>query len=272
MTDAQPAPRALPLYPRRYRALHGAEIQEMYRDAVEGAGRGARHLEELDIAAHAIRVRTRTSGRHRIGRFTLAAAPYALAGASALAAAHLTPAVAELAGTGSTAALQNGGIAVFLATLAAGALACLGRWPLARALAALTLVPLVAGVGADARLIPLLAVLVLMPGGAAPCGPDRRLAPALAVLIWLPSFGAALAGVAEPGLGMVGQLGPAAVVLAIRMAARDGRARHALAILVGAAPWIVTPTASPAGLAIVGIVLALGYGIGRVARPRRATA
>ncbi|MFF9346251.1 hypothetical protein [Streptomyces sp. NPDC014734] len=272
MTDAQPSPRALPLYPRRYRDLHGAEIQEMYRDAVEGAGRRARYLEELDIAAHAIRVRTRTSGRHRIGRFALTAAPYALAGASALAAAHLTPAVAETVTTGSTAALRHGGTAVYTAVLAAGVLACLGRWPHARALGAITLVPLAAGVGADAWLIPLLAVLVLMPGGAAPSGPDRRLAPVLAVLSWLPSLGAAVLGVSDPGLGMVGQLGPAAIVLAVRAAAHDGRVRHAVAVLVGAAPWIVTPTASPAGLAVVGVVLALGHGFGRAARPRRAAA
>lgn len=33
MTDARHSSRVLSLYPRRYRASHGAEILQMYRDA-----------------------------------------------------------------------------------------------------------------------------------------------------------------------------------------------------------------------------------------------
>ncbi|MEU2081098.1 hypothetical protein ABZ569_04225 [Streptomyces albus] len=67
-------PRALSLYPRHYRETYGAEIHEMYQDAVRGAGRWARCREELDIAAHALRLRTCTGPGHLLGRFVLALA------------------------------------------------------------------------------------------------------------------------------------------------------------------------------------------------------
>ncbi|MEV2254410.1 hypothetical protein AB0I94_28145 [Streptomyces sp. NPDC050147] len=71
----------------------------------------------------------------------LAAAPYALAAAVSLAASRLTTAAAEAVRDSGTAALPGvGALVVFLATLAAGALACAGRWPLARAVSALPVI------------------------------------------------------------------------------------------------------------------------------------
>lgn len=263
---AQRLPRLFFLYPRRYRELYGEEILQLYRDATEGAGPAARRRERFDIAAHAIRIRTHTGGRQVFGRFALAAAPYALAAAVAIAAVGLTGTLADAVRGGGAAAVQQGANPVFLAVLAAGALAWTGRWPLARGLGALTVIPLVAGVQASGWLIPLLAVVVLMPGAAAPARSDRWPAAAFAALTWL---AAVLGGLSSPGLGMIGLLVPAMVVLVIRTAAPDSRPVHALAVLVASTPWIVLPAGSPIGAAVVVTLLTLAWGVGRVARPRR---
>ncbi|MGW4027624.1 hypothetical protein [Streptomyces sp. NPDC005009] len=268
MTNAQRPPFVLSLYPRRYRARHGEELAQMYRDATGDAGPRARRREQLDIAAHAIRVRTHTGGGQPFGRFALAAAPYALAAAVSLTAIQLTAAAGPAAGAG-TDPLRLGGTLVSLAILSAGALACAGRWPYARMLSALALVPLIGGVRVSLWLIPLLALVVLMPGAARPARTDDRLAAAFAVLTWLPWLAAALVGAAAPALGMVGQLTPALAVLAIRAAVSDSHPRHILAILVASVPWTVTPAGSPMGLGIVVVLLAFAWSAGRTARVRR---
>lgn len=268
--NPQPGPRALALYPRRYRGLHGAEITQLYWDATDGADARARRREEWDIAAHALRVRTALTSHQLLGRLALAAAPYALAAAVSLAASRLTTAAAEAVRDSDTAALPGvGALVVFLATLAAGALACAGRWPLARAVSVLPVILLVAQVHASAWLLPMLAAVVLMPGAAEPARTDRRLALAFATLTWLPALAAALSAVNTPGLGMIGQLAPAMAVLALRSAARGRRPHHLLAIVFASVPWAGAPAGSPIGLALVAAALALAWFAGHVAGTRR---
>lgn len=268
MTDARHSSRVLSLYPRRYRASHGAEILQMYRDAVEGASATAAHLEQLDIAAHALRVRTHTGSSHRAGRFLVATAPHALAAAGAIAAAGLTTAVADAMRGGSAAGLDPLGTAVYMTVLAAGAVACLGRWPMSRVLAALSLAALIAGAQGSAWLIPLLALVVVMPAGAVPGRDDRRPAAAYAVITWLPSLCAALSGDRNFFLGAIQQLGPVMLLIVIRTAAPGARPRHILAILVAGAPWVTSVTGSPIGAAIVSTALAVAWGVGRLSRRR----
>lgn len=268
MTDARHSSRVLSLYPRRYRASHGAEILQMYRDAGEGASATAGRLEQLDIAAHALRVRTHTGSSHRAGRFLVAAAPYALAAAGSIAAAGLTTAVADAVRGGSTAGTDLLGAAVYVTVLAAGAMACLGRWSMSRVLGALSLVALLAGAQGSAWLIPLLALVVVMPAAVVPGRVDRRLASAYAVITWLPSLYAALSGDGDFFLGMIQQLGPVMLLIAIRTAVPGVRPRHILAILVAGAPWATTAAGSPIGAAIVITALAIAWGAGRLSRRR----
>ncbi|MFF8911084.1 hypothetical protein [Streptomyces olivaceoviridis] len=276
MTNPRPAPRALSLYPRRYRAEYGAEITQLYEDATDGADTRSRRREERDIAAHALRVRTALTSHQPLGGFALTAAPYALAAAVSLAATRLTATAADVLRGADTAALPSvGALVLFLSTSAAGALACAGRWPLARVSSTLSiglLVVLLAAHGhAPAWLLPLLAVVALMPPATEPARTDRRLALAFAVLTWLPAFGAALAGTQTPGLGMVGGLGPVMVVLALRSAARGCRPHHILAVLFAGVPW-AGPAGSPIGLGIVAAALTLAWCAGRTIGTRRRVA
>ncbi|MFF9556092.1 hypothetical protein ACF1DY_09745 [Streptomyces albus] len=264
------APRALSLYPRRYRETYGAEIHEMYQDAVRGAGRWARCREELDIAAHALRLRTRTGSGHLLGRFILAAAPYALAAAAALAVARLLFLVVGTGETADASLILRAGAPTCLLTLAAAALAALGRWPAVRACAALGLLAAAALPGTDARFLPLLAVLVLLPPGVTPARTDRRLAVVLALALGLPWLPLAAAGAAvAAGYGMLGALAPTVVVLVIRSAAKDGGARHAFAILLATAPWTLAPATTPAGAAVALVPAVLAYGLGAAVRAGR---
>lgn len=270
LTGSQPAPRVLSLYPRRYRAEHGDEITQLYRDATEGATAYARRREDWDIAAHALRVRTALTSHQPLGRFTLTAAPYALAAAASITASRVSATAADVIRDADTASLPGvGALMVCLATLAAGALACAGRWPRARALSALAVVLLVAQVHASAWLLPLLAVVVLMPSAAEPARTDRRLALVLAALTWLPTFPIALPVISTLGAGMIGQLGPIMAVLAWRAAAKGCTTHHVLAVLFAGLPWVTTPTASPIGLAIVVTALTLAWCVGRTAGARR---
>ncbi|MEU6394852.1 hypothetical protein [Streptomyces sp. NPDC046939] len=143
-------------------------------------------------------------------------------------------------------------------TLAAAALACAGRWPLARACSTMPLVLLAAQVPASAWLLPLLAMVVLMPTAAAPAWTDRR-------LTYAPVLAAALAGQPTPGLGMIGNLGPILIVLALRAAAPGCRPRHLLAVLAASVPWAAAPTGSPIGLALVTTALMPAAADGRAA-------
>ncbi|MFI0242027.1 hypothetical protein [Streptomyces sp. NPDC016845] len=158
---------------------------------------------------------------------------------------------------------------VLLATLAAGALACLGRWPSARILSALILVPPLAQVHASLWLIPLLTLVALMPGATGPARTDRHLAVAFAVLTCLPTLATATVGETTASLGMIGLLPPVLVILALRAAAPDGRLLHVLAIAVASLPWSGAPAASPIGLALVTLALAAAWGAGRTLRTRR---
>ncbi|MEU2060086.1 hypothetical protein [Streptomyces sp. NPDC013455] len=151
MTDAQHSPRVLSLYPRRYRASHGAEILQTYLDPTEGASASARLREQLDVAAHAVRVRTGTGGSRPAGRFLLTAAPYALASAGSIAATGLTEAVAHAVRSESTTGFPLLGAAVSVLVLAAAALACTGRWASARGLGAVSLVALLGAQLRDRR-------------------------------------------------------------------------------------------------------------------------
>ncbi|ROQ70059.1 hypothetical protein EDD93_4566 [Streptomyces sp. 840.1] len=268
MTDARHSSRVLSLYPRRYRARHGPEILQMHRDAVEGASATAVRLEQLDIAAHALRVRTHTGSSHRAGRFLVVTAPYALAAAGSIAAAGLTTAVADAMRGGSPAGLDALGAAVCMTVLAAGAVACLGRWTMSRALAALSLTALIAGAQGSAWLIPLLALVAVMPAGTVPGRDDRRPAVAYAVITWLPSLCAALSDDRHFFLGAIQQLGPVMLLIAIRTAAPDARPRHILAILVAGAPWATSAAGSPIGGAIVITALTIAWGAGRLSRGR----
>lgn len=268
-TDPQPAPRILALYPRRYRAEHGDEITQLYRHATEGANPHTRRRENWDIAAHALRIRTALTSHQPLGRFTLTTAPYALAAAASLTASQATTTAAEAIRDTDTAPLPGiSGLMVCLATLAAGALACTGRWPRARALSALAMVLLAAQAHASAWLLPLLATVVLMPPAAEPARTDRRLALLLAALTWLPTFPIALPVISTLGAGMIGQLGPTMTVLAWRTATKGRTTHHVPAILFAGLPWITTPTASPIGLTIVATALTLAWCAGRTAGTR----
>ncbi|MFZ3592348.1 hypothetical protein [Streptomyces sp. BH104] len=270
MTGSQPAPRVLSLYPRRYRTEHGDEITQLYRDATDGATAHARRREDWDIAAHALRVRTALTSQQPLGRFTLTAAPYALAAAASITASQVSATAADVIRDADTASLPGiGGLMVCLATLTAGALACAGRWPRARALSALAVVLVVARVDASAWLLPLLAVVLLMPPAAEPARTDRRPALVFAALTWLPTFPIALPVISTLSAGMIGQLGPVMAVLAWRTAAKRCTAHHVLAVLFAGLPWITTPTASPIGLAIVATALTLAWCVGRTAGTRR---
>ncbi|MGX9230145.1 hypothetical protein ACWV95_35735 [Streptomyces albus] len=117
-----------------------------------------------------------------------------------------------------------------------------------RACAALGLLAAAALPGTDARFLPLLAVLVLLPPGATPARADRRLAVVLGLALGLPWLPLATAGLAvAAGYGMIGALAPTVVVLVIRSAAKDGGARHALAILLATAPWTLATPPLPSG-------------------------
>ncbi|MFE6974247.1 hypothetical protein [Streptomyces sp. NPDC057682] len=263
MTDPRPSLRVLSLYPRGYRARHGAEILEMYRAATADASPAARRRERLDIAAHAVRVRTRTGADRPAGRFLVAVAPYALAAAAAISAAGPTVAVSRALHGGPGPGLP--GTALCTAVLVAGVPALLGSWPAARGTAALCLVALVAGVPGSAWLLPLLALVAAMPPAVAPAGRDGRLAGAFAVMTWLPSLCSALSG-GHVGFGLVQQIGPTMLLLALRAAAPDVRPRHLLAILVAGAPWAASPTGSPAGALVVAVALGLAWTGGRLSR------
>lgn len=268
MNATQRSPRVLSLYPRRYRTSHGAEILQMYREATEGASAAAGRLEQLNIAAHAVRVRTRTGSGQRAGRFLVATAPYALGAAGSIAATGLTTAVAGAIRDGSAAGVALPGAAVYVAVLAAGAMACLGRWSMARVLAALSVVALLAGCQGSAWLVPLLALVGVMPAAVSPGRNDRRLALAFAVITWLPSLCAAISSDGDFSLGLVQQLGPVMLLIALRTAAPDVRPRHILAILLAGAPWATTATGSPIGAAIVTTALFIAWGVGRLSRGR----
>ncbi|MET9497844.1 hypothetical protein [Streptomyces sp. NPDC006552] len=266
----------LALYPRRYRTAHGPEIQQMYHDATSEAGRATRLREQLDIAAHALRIRTRTGPGHPAGRFLLTAAPYALSAACATAATDLTAPATHALLTGATPGMPHPATAVHVLVLMAGAVACLGRWPLARMLGVVSLLPTVFGVGTSPWLIPLLVTVAAMPGAAVPARTERRLAAGFATLTWLPALAAALAGAADPSLGMIGRLCPTLLLLAVRSARPDARPRHVFAVLLAGAAWITTPAASTIGLAVVSVALTVAWAAGRLARMartrRRATA
>ncbi|MFI7387190.1 hypothetical protein [Streptomyces sp. NPDC049813] len=269
MTHTRPAPRVLALYPRRYRAVHGPEIAQLYRDATDGTDTRTRLREQADIAAHALRVRTFLSPRQPLGRFALTAAPYTLAAAVSIAAARTTTATTDaLRDMDAAAWPATGALVTYVMTLAAGVSACTGRWPLARLTGAVALLLMRARAPVSGWLVPLLAVVVLMPGAAEPARTDRRLAVALAASTWLPVCAAALAGQSTPGLGMAGQLVPAMAVLGLRTAAPGCRPRHVLAVLAAALPWVTTPAGSPVGLAVVVAVLAAAWGVGRAAGRR----
>ncbi|MFF3175030.1 hypothetical protein ACFVQ0_20685 [Streptomyces sp. NPDC057900] len=198
----------------------------------------------------------------------MATAPYALAAAGSIAAAGLTTAVADTARGGSAAGTSLLGAAVYVTVLAAGAMACLGRWSMSRVLGALPLVALLAGVQGSAWLIPLMALVVVMPAAVVPGRIDRRLASVYAAITWLPSLYAALSGDSDFFLGMIQQLGPVMLLIAIRAAIPGVRPRHIFAILVAGAPWVTTATGSPIGAAIVITVLAVAWGVGRLSRRR----
>ncbi|MGW0931209.1 hypothetical protein [Streptomyces sp. NPDC002644] len=271
MIDHRPFPGLLALYPRPYRERYGEEILEMYREATDGAGPVARRLEQFDVAAHALRVRTRTGGGQVFGRFALTAAPYALASAVAIAATELTRTLVQATGGGGAGGVAAGAMPVFLLVLAVGVLAATGRWRAARglsvpALALSVLARSVLEVPPSAWLIPLLAVVLLMPPAATPARADLRAAAAFASMTWI---AAVLGGLSTPGLGMVGLLLPALAVLAFRTAAPDGRPAHVVAVLSAGAPWILLPTGSPVGLALVLGSLAVAWAVGRTVRPRR---
>ncbi|MGW2860077.1 hypothetical protein [Streptomyces sp. NPDC001205] len=88
-------PVLLYLYPAGFRRAFGEEIAASYREAVEGAGRGARIRETADVVAHALRLRLGVGSAHPGGRLFAAAAPFALASAATYAAFNLSAGIAD---------------------------------------------------------------------------------------------------------------------------------------------------------------------------------
>jgi hypothetical protein len=137
--------RLLRLYPARYRTAHGEEIAAVFAEATEGLSGRALRREHAALAAHALRLRTRTGSADPGGRALAGAAPFALAGLAGLTlllmlalAQTLLSSLTGRAGTDVTGAVFQGLDAV--PTLAAMACALSGRWTPARVLLLFTAV------------------------------------------------------------------------------------------------------------------------------------
>ncbi|MER5782331.1 hypothetical protein ABT104_11495 [Streptomyces mobaraensis] len=70
------------LYPAAYRAAYGQEIVDVHREMTAGMPCVARLRADADLAAHALRVRTRLDSASSAGRLFALAAPFALAAAA----------------------------------------------------------------------------------------------------------------------------------------------------------------------------------------------
>ncbi|MFJ5230472.1 hypothetical protein ACIQBJ_11330 [Kitasatospora sp. NPDC088391] len=132
----EPLLRRLPvqsLYPRAYRAAHGAEIADVLAESLRDADGRTALREYARLAAHALRLRLRIGSGDPAGRALAGAAPFLLAGGAALGAVHLLTGVVL---RGSRAGLAEA--ALIGAQSAPWALALLGavlgRWGWARAL------------------------------------------------------------------------------------------------------------------------------------------
>ncbi|MFI1256075.1 hypothetical protein ACH4U6_20180 [Streptomyces netropsis] len=191
------------LYPAEYRARHGHEIAEVYRQAVDGAGRLARSREAADLAAHALRMRLHVSSDRRAGRLFAAAAPFVVAVLAAHAGLELFNLAAFLLDTRGDGPYLGAADLVFAgvwtAVLAAAVAALAGRWPagrwcLAVVLAVCALLAATIGrggvLGAPGALVVLsvlsAAILVGCPPDMAPDWRVRRIAFGAAIAIWAP--------------------------------------------------------------------------------------
>ncbi|MET9643503.1 hypothetical protein [Streptomyces syringium] len=262
------------LYPAEYRTRHGHEIAEVYRQAVDGAGRLARSREAADLAAHALRIRLRLSSDRRAGRLFAAAAPFVVAALAAHAGLELFKLAAFLLDTRGDGLYLGAADAVFaglwVALLAAAGGALGGRWPVGRwCLAALLTVGalLAATVGRggvlgapDALVVFAVlsaAILVGCPPDMAPDWRVRRMASGAAVAIWAPlavlcvmwrTLFADHIGIALPLLAE-SNMWPCLIlaVSACAFARGGGSARLALAAMVMAASPVVAHDAAITG-------------------------
>lgn len=149
------------LYPARYRAAHGEDIQATFAEAVEGRPRHAVLRECRDLATHALRLRLRIGPTDAPGRLLAGAAPVALALAAGCALSYLLPQLHELVhrirypypNLGLGYAVLNAVLAVAstMPWLLALAFAVSGRWQAARATGAAAVL---LGAGALALLAP----------------------------------------------------------------------------------------------------------------------
>ncbi|WP_406510376.1 hypothetical protein [Streptomyces sp. NBC_00212] len=127
-------PVLLHLYPVGFRRAFGDEIAESYREATEGAGRGARLRETADIVTHALRLRLGVGSAHPGGRLFAAVAPFGLAATATYSAFNLIGSIGDwyvmrTAGTagdmGPLVTLMNG---CYLLTLVGAVVALAGRY------------------------------------------------------------------------------------------------------------------------------------------------
>lgn len=129
---------ALWLYPAAYRRERQDEIAGVFSDATADAGRIGTAREAFDVAAHGLRLRSRLTSARLPGRLAAETAPVAVGAVGGWAAWQLITAPTVVGYFGSFAGYgwtRLGVAAVWLISMAA---ALLGRWTVARALAALT--------------------------------------------------------------------------------------------------------------------------------------
>ncbi|MGW6278050.1 hypothetical protein [Kribbella sp. NPDC055071] len=125
----------LRLYPAGYRAAHGREILDVHRELTTDLPRIGRLLADVDLIAHALRVRLGLDSASTAGRFFALAAPFALAATASYGGIHLMrwyagvaispgPTWSQLITIDAPQALN----VLFLAMAAVGASMALIRW------------------------------------------------------------------------------------------------------------------------------------------------
>ncbi|MFV8126974.1 hypothetical protein [Streptomyces syringium] len=262
------------LYPSEYRARHGHEIAEVYRQAIDGAGRLATSREAADLAAHALRMRLKCSSDRPAGRLLAAAAPFVVAVLAAHAGRELFELAAFLLDTRGDVPRPGAADMVFagwwVALLAAAVVALGGRWPVGRWCLAviLTVGALLAAtvgrggvLGAPGALVvfSVLSAVILVgcPPDMAPGWRVRRMASGAAVAIWAPlavlsvvwrTLFADHVGIALPLLAE-SNMWPCLIlaISACAFARGGGSARPALAAMVTAALPVVAYDAAVPG-------------------------
>ncbi|WP_052433161.1 hypothetical protein [Streptacidiphilus carbonis] len=136
-SDRAPEPRLLRLYPARYRNLHGPEIAAVHAQATAGLTGLPLLREHSDLAAHALRLRTRLSSTDPAGRIAAGAAPFALAGAAGLSLLLVVVLAPDILSGGLGPGLTALAAVDNLPWIAALACALTGRWTPARMLSLL---------------------------------------------------------------------------------------------------------------------------------------